>query len=417
MSKKDLAGKDFVELATDLKQQVGKSRIPTVDVVEVDGRFKALSLRAGKSITGPYRALKLSPYYYSDARVTQLEKAKKMGEVFFRFETKWVDSLVDPDGSQESQDAKQELSGRITNQREQIPDGFKITNLDLGNAVSTELPPDDEWMEEYVGHLNESRSGILLMIPPGDVATAEKVMRYQLSAMIENSKLANPMYAAGYIPPMSVEESVKLMDAYLSSGLNTLVFDFRQRGITDASLVHLAAVAAESENPIYIHGLQVSSYKMAKPYYTLYDLVMARVGIQSVSNLHRVGGGKKGSKIKTHMKRRIKCIHGYVMPSLLETYPRGPGRFQCPHCDTTVLDAAVREDRPSKITSAAIRQNVETSQAEFETIRARIKECTFMKHFVGKSGLQSLEPQFERFEMSIIREMARIKESKEHMKS
>lgn len=416
MPEKDLARKDFVELTADLKKRVAESRIPTVDVVEVDGRFKALSLRAGKSITGPYRALKLSPYSYSDARVTNQEKAKKMGELFFRFKTESIDSLMDPDGSKESQDAKLGLDKRIAGQKSQIPDGFKLTNLDIRDSSSIELPPDDAWIGEYVGHLNRSGSNLLLMIPPGDALTAEEVLRYQLSAMVENKKLATPMYPAGYIPSMSVEESIRLMDTYLSAGLNALVYDFRGRGLTDGSLVHLAAVAAESENPVYVHGLQVSAYKMAKPYYTLYDLVMARVGVQSVSNLHRVGGGKKGSNVQTHMKRRVKCTHGYVMPSLLETYPRGPKRFTCPHCDMSVLDAAVRENRPSKITCAAIKQNVETSQIEFETIKARIKECTFEKHFVGKLGLQSLEPQFDRFEKAINREITKIKESKGHRK-
>jgi hypothetical protein len=417
MPEKDLISKDFVELSADLKKRVAESRIPTVDVVEVDGRFKALSLRAGKSITGPYRALKLSPHPYSDARVTNIDKAKKMGELFFRFETKSINSLIDPDGSDESRVAKQGLTEQMTDQKKQIPDGFKLSNLDLGDAGLVDLIPGDPWAGEYVRHLDRSGSNLLQMNPPNEAQTAEEVLRYQLSAMVENKKLANPMYLSGYIPPMSVEESIRLIDVYLSAGLNTLIYDFRGRnGVTDGSLVHLAAATAESENPIYVHGLQVSAYKMAKPYYTLYDLVMARVGVQSVSNLRRVGGGGKKSDVPTHMKRRIKCIHGYVMPSLLETYPKGPGRFMCPHCDTSVIDAAVQENSPSKITRAAIKQNVETSQTEFDTLKARIKECTFEKHFVGKSGLQLLEPQFARFEKAISRERTKIKESTEHLK-
>lgn len=404
MNKANFSEKDYSQLKVDLKKLVDGSRIPTVSTVEIDGRFKALSLRAGNSVTGPYRALKLTPYYSSDARVTSLEKAMKMAELYYRFDSESIEALG---GSNKNQGEYDKAKGVLEDQKGQIPNGFKMVNLDVSAVDSAELPPDGNWIEEYVKLASAEGSNVLLMIPPGDALSASAVLKYQLAAMSANKKLANPMYAAGYIPPMSADECIALMDDYVSAGINTLIYDFRGRRITEGSLVHLAAITAEGQSPVYVHGLQVSAYKMHEPFYTLYDLVMARVGVQSISNLRRVGGGKKGAKTPMHMKLRLKCVHGYVMPSLKETYSQRRGKFSCPHCDLKEIDAAVSENRPGKITRATIKQNVETSCQEFETMKVRIKENTFKAHFEGKPGLDLLEPQFKRLEKAISREKER----------
>jgi len=307
----------------------------------------------------------------------------------------------------ENQKEYNKAKNDLDDQKGQVTDGFKVVNLDISAVDSAELPSDGSWIEEYVKLASAEGSNLLLMIPPGDALSALAVLKYQLAAMSANKKLVNPMYVAGYIPPMSPDECVVLMDDYIFAGINTLIYDFRGRRITEGSLVHLAAITAVGESPVYVHGLQVSSYKMHKPFYTLYDLVMARVGVQSISNLRRVGGGMKGAKTPMHMKLRLKCVHGYVMPSLKETYSQRRGRFSCPHCDLAEIDAAISENRPSRITRATIKQNVETSCTEFETMKMRIKENTFKAHFKDMPGLNLLEPQFRRLEEAISRERER----------
>jgi hypothetical protein len=134
------------------------------------------------------------------------------------------------------------------------------------------------------------------------------------------------------------------------------------------------------------------------------------VGIQSISNIRRIGGGKKGAPIKSYMKRRIKCVHGYFMPTLNELFSQNSNGFSCPKCDIVRIEDAVKDGKPSKIQSLAIRQNAEASYLEFQAIKSEIKENTFKSHFDGKDGLKPLESSLERFEKAVTRERVRVKE-------
>ncbi len=365
-----------------------------------------MTLRAKKNVTGPYRALKLDPRPLSEGKVVTMDAAKKMGEVFLRFDAMDVEAMSKPrDNLQHIADLKK----RIVNQKDQIQEKFVLVNLDISEAVADDLPLDGGWIDEYVKFLSCGDSNFLFVVPP-EASTAEDVIRYQVAAMDANLALPNPLYVAGYVPPMSPDESTHLIDAYVGSGINALIYDFRGRSLTDSSLVHLAAVAAESKKPIYIHGLQVTSYRKAKPFYTLYDLIMARVGVQSISNLRRHGGGDSTKEKKTHMKRRIKCVHGYYMPNLSELALVGKGGFSCPKCDITDIEKAIREGVAYRIHKTAIKQGAEVSYQETQVIRTEIKESSFKKHYEGKAGLKPLESSLERFENAVERERARIRE-------
>ena len=82
-----------------LKKVVDDSPKPLVTIVEEDntseGIWRALSLRASRTISGPYRALKISPYGNSEGLVTKESDARKMVETYLGFDEERVDLLIE----------------------------------------------------------------------------------------------------------------------------------------------------------------------------------------------------------------------------------------------------------------------------------------------------------------------------------
>jgi hypothetical protein len=384
------------QLQKELNDIVDLSPLPSVGIVDVDetsnGIRRALRIRTLESITGPYRALKLSPHYYSDGKLTIVAEARKMSETYSRIDSLGVQVLEDPEGHK---DEYAELKAALDNQTKQT-DGFKIVNLHLTDEDS-ELSVDGSWIQEYVKLVKESKSNLLFCVPPPNVQTADEVLRYQIAAMKTNVQSPNPLHVAGIVPPISPQESTRLIDSYLGAGINTIIYDFRGRRPNDSSLAHLAAIASASDTPPYIHGLHVSPNKKWRPYHSIQDLAMASFGIQSVSNLRRPPGG---SGEVSEVNRRIKCVHRYYMPTIDQLQIH---EFICPYCNTSSIESAIKEGVKADIRRTGIAHNVNVSYQEFENVRTKIKESCLKGYLKGKPGFSSMADALTGFEKAVMR--------------
>ena len=384
------------QLQKELNEVVDSSPIPSVGIVDVDetsdGIRRSLRIRTLKSVTGPYRALKLSPHYYSDGRVSKVVEAQRMSETYSRIDSLGVQVLDDPE---RFKDEHAELKATLADQTSQT-DGFRIVNLHLTDE-ETDLLPNGNWVHEYVKLLKENKSNLLFCVPPPNVQTADEVLQYQIAAMKANVQSQNPLHVAGIVPPISAQESTKLIDCYLRAGINAIIYDFRGRRPNDSSLAHLAALASTSETPPYIHGLHVNPNKKWKPYHSIQDLAMASFGIQSVSNLRRPAGGSGES---SELNRRIKCVHGYYMPTIGQNHNH---EFVCPHCNTSAIESAIEEGVGAAIRRAGIAHNVNVSYQEFEKVKTKIKENSLKVYLKGKPGFNSMVDALAGFEKAVMR--------------
>ena len=65
----------------ELKKVIEKSPIPIVNVVEEyptsEIKWRSFTIRAENTVTGPFRALQLNPYNYSEGKTTTKSKEMK----------------------------------------------------------------------------------------------------------------------------------------------------------------------------------------------------------------------------------------------------------------------------------------------------------------------------------------------------
>jgi hypothetical protein len=405
--------KTFEENQTELKKLVERSPIPTVNVVEEDPtselKWRCLNLRAGNTITGPYRSLSLKPYNDSEGYVTKKSEARKMAEIFFRFDEDRTELLFDEIEKQNN--AMDSIRKNLDNQITQITDDnpLKIVNLEF-SVEDDRLEPDGDWIQELVTMMGEKGSNLLFIIPPRVVDDPSDIIKYQIAAMEANLTLAKPMYVSGYIPTISPKASKKLIDTYLKSGINTIIYDFRNRRLNDSSLTHLVAIASKVDNPPYIHGLQVTPGRKSKPFDSILDLSLPSFGIQSISNIRRHPGGssdKNKPKPDIRLLHPIKCIHGYYIPRFGDIHTKG---FVCPECNLNDIQTAFNSGVKAKMARATTRFNAEVSQDEMKNHTTRIKEKSLKKYLTKKPGLKPFEykEKIETFEKAITKEKKKL---------
>ena len=406
--------KTYEEKKKELEKIVKKSPVPIVNVVEEDPsseiKWRSSTIRAEKTITGPFRALQINPYGYSEGKVTKKADARKMAEIFLRFDEDKVDNLIEE--TEEENDALSEQKAILQNQSSQIKDDapFTIVNFDFPTE-SEDLDHDGNWIQTVVQLIRKYGSDILFLVPPKSAITAESVIDYQLSAFEKNLTLEHPIYVSGYVPFIHPLESIKLIETYLECGINAIIYDFRNRRLNDTSLTHLIAIASEQEKPPFIHGLHVTPNRKASPYDSLLDLSLPSFGIQTISNLRRTGGGssKKDEKVKidTRLFRSIRCIHGYYYPKYGQYKSK---QFQCPHCSLNEIDQAFNGLVKARYSEQVTKFNAEISFEEMMNIKSRIKEKSFRAYINDKPGILSLDTTLANFENLLKTEKSRIKE-------
>lgn len=397
--------KDFPELQKELTRLVEQSRIPVVGVTDVDptseGRWKALTIRSLGRISGPFRALKLSKGYYSEGRLCNNSDPRRMTEEYLRIESDEIEFLKEPEIFK---DEIKTLEDNLKTQHDQVDSNFRIVNIDM-RCSKSELS-GDRWTVEYERLMRESKASLLYITSPPDMETAEEILELQIRGIEENSNQANPLFLSGYVPRISPEESIRLIDAYVNAGMTAIVYDFRRRPLNDSSLTHLAAIVADREKPPFVHCLHVNPKKKAGTYDSILDLLMSTFGIQTISNLRRPPGGGGDSTLSSELRKGMKCIHNYQMPTLEQLTNGG---FVCPQCDTERIEKAINEGKRGKIDAARIVHNAVVSHEELENVRTSIKHGFLKDHLKDKSGVKSLKDVLTRFENSLKRERERMK--------
>lgn len=405
--------KTFEENRTELKKLFERSPQPVVNVVEEDPsseiKWRCLNLRTSNTITGPYRSLSLKPYKNSEGYVTKKAEARKMAEAFYRFDEDKTELFFDELENQNN--AMDPIRNILDEQINQIKDDnpFRIVNLEF-SVEDDRLEPNGDWIYQLVKLMSQKGSDLLFLIPPKFIDTPEEIIKYQIATMEANLTLANPMYVSGYIPTISPKGSTKLIDTYLKSGINTILYDFRNRRLNDSSLSHIVAVASKVDTPPYIHGLQVTPGRKSKPFDSILDLSLPSFGIQSVSNIRKHPGGfsnKNKPKPDSRLLHPIKCIHGYFIPRFGDIHTKG---FVCPKCNLNDVQTAFDSGVKAKMARATTCFNAEVSHDEMKNHTTRIKEKSLKKYLTKKPGLKPFEyeEKIKSFEKAIVKEKKKL---------
>ena len=396
------------------KKIVEESPLPSVGIVEEDPtsdlKWRCLSLRAGHSITGPYRSLSLKPNRDSEGIVTKKIPARKMAEAFLRFDENRTELIFDE--IDDENNVMDPLRKKLEYQINQIKDDGALKFINIEFSVEDDrLEKDGEWITKIVEMMSEKGSDLLFFIPPKIVENPEDIIDYQISAFNANLQLSKPMHVAGYVPTISPKASKKLIDIYLESGINTIFYDFRNRRLNDSSLIHLVTIASQIKSPPYVHGLHVTPGRKTKPYDSIFDLSLPSFGIQSVSNIRRHPGGPPADKNKPKPDYRlfkpIKCIHGYYIPRYGDIHSE---KFECPYCKLDDVKAAYNSGVKVKLTRATIKFNSEASFDEMKNLTTEIKDQSLKKYLNKKPGLKPFEydKKMDSFEKAIARERKKL---------
>jgi len=401
----------LVECQKELKREIEASRMPKINIVEEDatsqGKWKSLSLRAGRDIVGPYRSIQLSPYPTSEWKIVRKSSAKKMSEIFLRLNDDHTMDFLEE--VEHQNDAFMNEKDYLLSQKQQTNEGDPFTLVNLDFTVDY-LDHDFEidWVPSYVKMLKRYGSNIMLFIPPRGIKDAKVQINYFIKALQSNSQLPNPMYVGAYIPQISIKEAIKLIDCYMSAGINMFFFDFRGRKLIDTSLAHLIAMTRLSEKPIFIHGLQIMKNKMAEPVHSILDLSLSYYGVQTISNLRRRGGVPDDDS-DPQLKKRVRCVHGYYIPRFEQIFNH---EYECPECQLGWLIDAYKSGWQNDVDSGVINYNVLSSSSELQVIKQSIKEDAISEHFGNKPGFYPLGEINKVFEDKIQKEMEKIKKNK-----
>lgn len=367
------------EISLELRNIIDQQPTPSIGVVYEDdktnGICRSLTLRTKRSINGPSRALKLSPYNYSEGKLAETDAHKKLADIYYRFDSERLSDLSE--SVEEDTGLPDKFATYIGSQINQVNDDtFRAVNFDIVN--SSEINHDDGTYEKIIQTIGGYDSDLLIPPIPQDVCSIEEILSYVKTAGEINNRLTNPMVMTGYVPPSSVTTAHKLIDIYMKSGIKVFVVDSRgSRKAYRNPFAHLASISINSEEPIYVYGLHLNPRQKRRPYHVINDLLGPTFGIHSFSNLRRPGGGGGGTPTKDSL--RLRCIHGYAIPWLGNIIS---GDFNCPKCDFDEIKESYDDLSYGKLSTKLTSIDIKSSAKELDDFNDIIKEdrmCSYLK--------------------------------------